>query len=214
MNQNKRNREKSQHFNQNQSQIQKYLLENPISTKTKDLKLRRKLKEINYQLKENADSKINFELLDESIGYLQGEGMERTFKFKQEEIGENVDLATNQKLFDLKLDFGEYSLDYTINGTSLLLGGKMGHLCSFDWKQKKLQHQMNVKEIVRDVTWLHNDTMYCAAQKKYSYIYDKTGMELHQLNDFIEVTALEYLRYHFLLVGVVSFTFLYFQYEL
>ena len=56
-------------------------------------------------------------LLPEEAGYLLAEGMEKTYKFSQKELSENVDLQTQNKMFDLRLDdFGPYSLDYTRNG--------------------------------------------------------------------------------------------------
>lgn len=46
--------------------------------------------------------------------------------------------------------------------------------------------------------------MYAVAQKKYTYIYDKNGVELHQLKPHINVNRLEFLPYHLLLVSVVK----------
>ncbi len=42
------------------------------------------------------------------------------------------------------------------------------------------------------------------AQKKYVFIYDRDGVEIHRLKSHIEPTRLEFLPYHWLLVSIVS----------
>lgn len=51
---------------------------------------------------------------------------------------------------------------------------------------------MQVRETVRDATFLHNEQFFAAAQKKYVYIYDKRGLEVHCL----KVTQLPCLLPH------------------
>lgn len=79
-------------------------------------------------------------ILPEEVGYLEAEGMEKTYNFRQEELAKNVDINTSKKvwylmsicvniwdfrtpiassiqIFNLDLkDFGPYSIDYTRNG--------------------------------------------------------------------------------------------------
>lgn len=42
----------------------------------------------------------------------------------------------------------------------------------FDWKNKNLTMELQVKDRVRDVKFLQNTTMFAVAQKKRVYIYD------------------------------------------
>jgi U3 small nucleolar RNA-associated protein 7 len=45
--------------------------------------------------------------------YLEAEGMERTYKFKQAAIKQHIDIQTERKMFDLDLDaFGPYRVSY------------------------------------------------------------------------------------------------------
>jgi hypothetical protein len=52
------------------------------------------------------------------------------------------------------------------------------------------------------VTFLHNELFFAAAQKKYVYIYDKRGLEVHCLREHVEPATLEFLPHHFLLASV------------
>lgn len=52
--------------------------------------------------------------------------------------------------------------------------------------------------------WLHNEKLLAAAQKKYVYIYDNSGLEIHRMKQHTDVRKLDFLPYHFLLVTVVS----------
>ncbi|PWW79501.1 BING4CT-domain-containing protein [Tuber magnatum] len=172
----------------------------------RDKKLRTNLEKIEHRYKDAALRAKDAELLlGEERGYVEAEGMERTYKFKQADLRKAVDVATAQKGFELKLPtFGPYFMDYTRNGRYLLLGGTKGHVASFDWREGKLGSEMQLKETVRDVKWLHNELFFAVAQKKYAYIYDSQGVEIHCLKNHIEVTNMEFLPYHFLLVTIAT----------
>jgi hypothetical protein len=73
-----------------------------------------------------------------------------------------------------------------------------------DWREGKLGCELQLGETVRDARWLHNNQLFAVAQKKYVYIYDRAGVEIHCLKKHIEVTNMEFLPYHYLLATVVS----------
>jgi U3 small nucleolar RNA-associated protein 7 len=142
-------------------------------------------------------------LLTEEAGYLEASGMEKTYKYTQAEIAKHVDVNTSSKMFSLKLDtFGPYMLDYTRSGRHLALAGAKGHIALVDAYEQDLITEFNVRETIRDIHWLHNESMFAVAQKKYVYIYDNSGMEIHCLRDHSHVNRMEYLPYHFLLAMV------------
>jgi len=141
-----------------------------------DKKVKGNMKKFERKTKEAAFKSVQSELLlTEEAGYLEAEGMEKTYKFTQDQIRENVDLSTQAKMFNLELDkLGPYTFDYTRNGRDMLIAGKKGHISTFNWKNGKLGCELFLNETIRDAKWLHNETMFAVAQKKYTYIYDST----------------------------------------
>ena len=136
-------------------------------------------------------------LLPEEVGVLETEGeMEKTYKFKQTELRAAADVLTTRKIFDLSLpEYGPYAaVDYTRSGRHYILGGRKGHLALIDGQTNALLSEVHVRETIRDVSFLHDFTMYAVAQRKYVYIYDQHGVELHCLRHHIEPTRSEFLR--------------------
>ena len=179
-----------------------------ISTRgVKDKKLRSNLKTLENKYKDATlkakDAEI---LLENESGYLEPEGeLERTYKIRQDELRQDVAVETAKKGFELKLEgLGPYKADYTRNGRGLLLAGRKGHVATMDWRGGQLGCELQLQETIRDAKWLHNNQYFAVAQKKYVYIYDHAGVELHCLKKHIEVTNMEFLPYHFLLATVVS----------
>ena len=129
--------------------------------------------------------------------------MERTWRFQQQDIVKEVDTGAGRKVFDLSLtELGPYSVNFTRTGRHMLLGGRKGHIALLDWQRLYTVCELQVRETIRDVTFLHNELMFAVAQKKYTYIYDKRGIEIHCLKEHTEAQRLEFLPYHYLLCSV------------
>lgn len=174
-----------------------------VNTKNiKDKKLRTNMKRMESKYEDATlkakDAEI---LLENTTGFLEPETeMERTYKVRQDEIAAELAVETAGKKFELKLDsLGPYIFDYSRNGRELLLAGRKGHIAAMDWREGKLSFERQLGETVRDIKWLHNNQYFAAAQKKYVYIYDHDGVELHCLRKHTDVTHMEFLPYHFLL---------------
>jgi U3 small nucleolar RNA-associated protein 7 len=171
----------------------------------KDRKLRGNLQALEARYKDATlkakDAEI---LLEHETGFLEPEGeLERTYKTRQEDIRRDVALETAKKGFELKLtDLGPYKHSYTRNGRDLLLAGRKGHVATMQWRDGKIGCELQLGETVRDAIWLHNNQSFAVAQKKYTYIYDQAGVEIHKLEKQIEVTNMEFLPFHFLLATV------------
>lgn len=135
-------------------------------------------------------------------GYLQADPGEKTWKIPQARLVEEVPLQASKKRFSLRLEKGPYQLDYSRNGRSLLLAGRRGHVAAFEWESGKLRCELTLDETVRAATWLQGESFFAVAQRRYTYIYDAQGTEVHRLEAHQEVQHLEYLPYHFLLVSL------------
>lgn len=171
--------------------------------RSKDKKLRAGLKWVDEQYRDAVASAAATDfLLTEQQGYLEAENeMEKTFKFSQDEIKANVGVGMANKAFDLKLkEFGPYYINFSRNGTHSLICGRKGHVASMDWRKGELRAELHLNETVQAATYLQNEQYFSVAQKKYTFIYDHEGTELHRLKQHIEVKHLEFLPYHYLLV--------------
>ncbi|CAI9091236.1 OLC1v1026204C1 [Oldenlandia corymbosa var. corymbosa] len=136
-------------------------------------------------------------------GYLIAEGLEKTKRVLQEDLGEAVDILSRQKQYDIVLpEFGPYSLDFTSSGHYMALAGRKGHFVILDMKSMHIIRDFQVRETVRDVVFLHNELFFAAAQKKYPYIYNQDGIELHCLKEHGPVEKLQFLQNHFLLATI------------
>ncbi|KAL1504105.1 hypothetical protein AB1Y20_010515 [Prymnesium parvum] len=147
-------------------------------------------------------------LLPTEAGELRAEGeMESTARFSQQQIAAAVDLQSQAKAYNMKLEkLGPYRASYSADGQHLLLGGRKGHVAVVKWSAGgRIQHQIQLRETVRDLCFLRDHTMFAVAQHKYLYLYDGTGTELHCLrNHKPDVSRLAFLRYHWLLATVGS----------
>jgi U3 small nucleolar RNA-associated protein 7 len=170
-----------------------------------DKKLRSRLQENEAAAAQAAIAAARAEiLLPESSGFMEAEdAREKTYKVTQSQISSGVDANTAAKAMDLRMpDFAPYRLNYTRNGRYMVLGGSKGDLSVVDCLRNESLGQVHVNETVRDVTFLHNETMFAAAQRKHIFIYDQNGMEIHRLRSHVQPARIQFLPYHFLLSSV------------
>jgi U3 small nucleolar RNA-associated protein 7 len=171
-----------------------------------DKKLRGKLKrgeQLNRDAVERAAG-VEYWLNTQQGGELVPENdLEKTWRLKQEDVKELVEVGAAAKRFDLTLKgLGPYTCNYSRDGRWLLLGGRKGHVAMVDWSRHKVTCETQVKEAVRDICFLHNGVFFAVAQKKNVFVYDKRGLEVHCMRDHKEVDKMTFLHNHFLLTTI------------
>lgn len=120
----------------------------------KDKKLRGNLRKLELRYREAAAQAKDSELLhaETGPGFICAEDeLERTWRVSQAQVRAAVDVAAAAKGFELQLGFGPYVADYSCDGRDLLLGGRKGHVATFDWREGKLGCELQLQETVRDV---------------------------------------------------------------
>ncbi|CAI0410774.1 unnamed protein product [Linum tenue] len=124
----------------------------------------------------------------EKGGYLEAEGVEKTWRIKQDQLTREVDILSSRNQYDIVLkDLGPYTLDFTPSGRYMATAGRKGHVAIVDMKSMELIREMQVKETV------------------YPYIYNRDGIELHCLKEHGAVSRLQFLKNHFLLASINKF---------
>lgn len=132
--------------------------------------------------------------------------LERTHKLRQPALRDAVDATTAAKAsFSLNLassNLGPYVRGvYSRSGRSMLVASRRGHVAAMDWRSAKMHAEITLNETVRDAVWLHNETYFALAQKKYVHIYDASGTQIHVMRKHRTPGCLAFLPHHFLLAS-------------
>ncbi|KAL9270200.1 putative U3 small nucleolar RNA-associated protein 7 [Drosera capensis] len=172
----------------------------------KKLKGQLAVKEELYGRSAKTAAKVEKWLLPNEIGTLEAEGVEKTWRIKQEAIAHEVGLVSAKKVHDIVLpDLGPYTLDFAANGSIMAVAGQKGHLAIVDILNLNLIKEFQVREKVRDVAFLHNQEFFATAQKKYPYVYNNRGTEIHCLKEHGAVTRLQFLKNQNLIATINKF---------
>ena len=143
--------------------------------------------------------------IEESHGIMETDDREVTDRVTQADILKAVDTQTQNKKFDLTLDkLGPYNIDFSRNGTHVVLAGLRGHLATFNWKDFSLQGETQLKDKCTDVKFLVDHSLMAVAQRRFVYMYTKEGEEVHILSKMANNDRLEYLPKHMILCGTSS----------
>lgn len=180
----------------------------------KDKKLKSQLiaKEKLYGQSAKAAAQAEKWIMPSEGGYIEAEGIEKTYRIKQETIAKEVDISSSRNQYDITLpELGPYTIDFTSSGRYMAIGGRKGHLAIMDMMNLSLIRELQLRETVRDVVFLHNELFFAAAQRKYPYIYNRDGTELHCLKEHGSVLRLQFLENHFLLASTNKFGMLLYQ---
>lgn len=151
-------------------------------------------------------------LLSDQAGVLEAENdMERTSSVTQAQLVKQVDPESARNSYNLQLAGGPFGMEYDRSGRYAVLYGHQGHVALMDCHRRSLVTEFHVHERVRDACFLHNFTLFAAAQGKNVYIYDQHGAEVHCLSKHVDPMALAFLPYHWLLASIGRTGWLHYQ---
>ncbi|CAE7485236.1 utp7 [Symbiodinium natans] len=168
----------------------------------KDKKLSGQMKQRYRSDQETAFRLAKAEVLQTAeAGFIDTEEQDQTKRLTQKDIIESAGVGVARKHFSFDLPFGPYSCSISRNGQNMLAGGIKGHVAFMHLESMNIFTELHVKESVRAVQTLHNENMFAVAQRKYIFIYDKQGIELHCIKQQKSPMHLDFLPYHFLLVS-------------
>ncbi|KAL3845773.1 hypothetical protein ACJIZ3_003176 [Penstemon smallii] len=180
--------------------------------KDKKLKGQLEVREQLYRKSAKAAVKADKWLMPSEGGFLEPEGIEKTWRIRQEAIHTEIDILSKRNQYDIVFPgLGPYTLDYSINGRYFVAAGQKGHLALVDMKKMDIIKEFQVRETVHDVVFLHNQKFFAAAQEKYVYMYNDNGTEVHCLKEHGAASRLQFLHKHFLLTSINIFGQLHFQ---
>ncbi|KAG5501230.1 hypothetical protein JIQ42_06230 [Leishmania sp. Namibia] len=199
--------ERTEELKKETAQHEKRFIQGRWVTDTAALRNRgaRRREELNRQApKKLAKVDMYYRMEDDNTGLLLDDH-EVADRISQRDIANGVDLQTQRKRYSVVLDkLGPYKIDFSLNGTHLLLAGLRGHMANIRWKSFQLEGETQLKDRISDAIFLVDHSMTAAAQKKFVYMYTKEGTEMHILSKMAHMDRLGYLPKHMLLAATSS----------
>ena len=146
------------------------------------------------------DTAARYEQTDE--GLLEPETpTERTHKTQQKAIVEATSANAAANAWRKALPKGPYGINVARTGRHAVCYGAGGRVEVLDLHRNVRTAEVRCGEVCRAATFLHDETMVAVAQRKYVYVYDQDGAEVHRMAKHLEPEHLSYLPFHFLLAS-------------
>ena len=146
------------------------------------------------------DTAARYEQTDE--GLLEPETpIERTHKTQQKVIVEATSANAAANAWRKALPKGPYGINVARTGRHAVCYGAGGRVEVLDLHRNVRTAEIRCGEVCRAATFLHDETMVAVAQRKYVYVYDQDGAEVHRMAKHLEPEHLSYLPFHFLLAS-------------
>ena len=146
------------------------------------------------------DTAARYEQTDE--GLLEPETpTERTHKTQQKAIVDATSANAAANAWRKALPKGPYGVNVARTGRHAVCYGAGGRVEVLDLHRNVRTAEVRCGEVCRAATFLHDETMVAVAQRKYVYVYDQDGAEVHRMAKHLEPEHLSYLPFHFLLAS-------------